>query len=174
MEWELWRPDGCQRSRQKTKSKSVTDTRHITYTDARLSSLSTKIQKRWRCSCTERVAALQYELGQPRCWHTRLATYVPLNFTYLDVIFWRGVDAPTNKWKACLFVCFCPRNIWPIQRSQKYKGDHNLSEKKRKKGRQGSICVHMRFKHEVTNSDRNSQNWAGHRSYVITIYVFIV
>ena len=27
-----------------------------------------------------------------------------------------------------------------------------------------SMCIYMRFKHDVKVSDRNSQNWAGHRS----------
>ena len=44
------------------------------------------------------------------------------------------------------------------------KAATTLSEKRKRKKRRHWICLHMRFEYEVKKSDRNSKNWAGHRS----------
>ena len=126
--------------------------------------LSCKRPRLWSLS----LAILQVAVrdGPAKGLSRKSLGYAPLNFTYLDVIFWHGVaHATINKWKACLFVLFFVRDIWPIQWFEKIQTRPWLACKKKKKGRQaGFPFVSKRFKHEVNFSDRNSQNCTGHRS----------
>ena len=85
--------------------------------------------------------------------------YVALNtaFENLDAIFLHGVDhAPTNKWKARLFLIFCSRDVTNTTIRKNTSG-HNLSGKNREKG-ELSVRSHMQLKYEVKCSDRNSQS----------------
>ena len=83
---------------------------------------------------------------------------------YFDVIFWHGVyHAPANGKPAPFLFLSCSRDLTDTMIRKKYKSDHNLYEKWNKKWGRLSDCLHMWFKYEVKISDRNSQNWAGHR-----------
>ena len=109
------------------------------------------------------IVLCTYELAQPRCCQSGWLA-IPRSILCLDVFFLHGVDhAPTNKWKACLFViCFyCPKDMTDARIQKNAIWTKTCLKKKKGKGRL-SICLHMCFKYEMKNSDRNSQNWAGH------------
>ena len=106
-----------------------------------------------------------YEMGQPRWWHS-LCLSMPRSILRIWMLFFDTavltMHRPTNGTPAPLFLLFLfwSEEMWPIKHSEKYKSDRNLSAKKRKKKKKGSlpIRVHMRFKQEAIYSDRNSQN----------------
>ena len=133
------------------------------------------------------------QLGQPRCWRSRCLAMPRLvaparNWMwFLDTVL---IINQTSKWKACpvgLCVCvfFCRRDLtngairkisFVLFLSERYdryndpkkmqKSDHNFSERRLKKlAGLFHLCTNaVKLKHEAKISDRNSQNWAGHRS----------
>ena len=83
--------------------------------------------------------------------------------------FWTRCSSCTNQQtesRLCLFCVFVLK-IWPKQRSEKYKSDHNLSYKTNKKKSRLSIFWHVRSKYDVKISDRKPWNCAGHRRNAI-------
>ena len=126
-------------------------------------------------------SSYRYELGQPRCCQNgRLAT--PRSILRNWMWFFDTVlimHQPTNGNQA-LFLCFLFERYDRYNDPEKYKSDRNLSEKKITKEGSLSVCLHMRYKYEVKISDRNSQNWAGHRrknsifrNYLSYVWVFV-
>ena len=116
------------------------------------------------------VSRQRQKLGQLNCWHSRcLAMPRSILHTtpeyYLDVIFDTVVimHQPTNGKPAPIFL-FGSIDVTETTIRKNTKATHNLSEKRREKRSGFSISLHMRFKYDAKISDRNSQNWAGHRT----------
>ena len=82
---------------------------------------------------------------------------------FLDAVF--TMHRPTNGKPAPLLFVFCPRyKIDTTIRKNIKAAITRLKTKTKTKGAGFPVCVHMRFKHEVKNSDRNLQNWTAYPS----------
>ena len=127
-------------------------------------------------------SAMTYELGQPKqCKCGGLA--MPRSWLRVWTCdFLTRCWSYTNQQMGSLpFIFppfFCPRDMTDTMIRKHTKATITCLRKKITKGRL-PICAHMRFKYEVTISDRNSQNWAEHGknatcSLLLVLYVHVI